>query len=716
MATIYSDQHNPLKALLDIAGKSQDATLLIPDLQRPYVWQPSQVIILIDSLIRGWPFGTLLTWKVKPDDPARELARSFWRVVDRVQEEESEPISMKHPPAAFHMVLDGQQRIQSLLLALGGDGWGFKLLDRQWHEHLSGAKPRGPRGKPHWSLGCLCVDVHALNSEYAKHKRAASIDYTVVLQWVVTDDAIGQSNLSKPATYIEPLPLASKAGGRFVRLARLWEAAPDQGIDNYEAEDIAETILSEHGASEEERGKQKRALGALIMALREVKQTRVTYLELSQYEEAHGNRDVYNDAIVNIFTRLNTAGRTLTREDITFAWLKIGWNTEATENESAKACIDSLTQQLHDLDLPISVEDVISAVSFLWSATFNSGKLLTNNDLMRGDAIRPMAADVSKNWHLVVDAATRISAHAKDRGLRFREHYQSVNALSYLWAWYFLGLHWADQRKLKETEKDALEKRLAAALDKYMDRWLICSQWAGVWASSSATNINKYASGLAACAEAMTKKPDLASAIDALASQMEADLKEIEQAAVNFLSTINADDRQQVRGYYTALWLWNRLDRARWKSAKLALRQKSRRRSSIEVDHIVAWDLWKTKLAELPDTPLTINGTPQGTLAEELSSKVNELGNCMLLEKNFNISKSNVSLKSFLDGVYEFSDKKLELADWAAALDLDMAQVDCMTTSVDRLQELFSARSQLIRNDLEKFIRGTKDRCDLDAA
>jgi Protein of unknown function DUF262 len=213
MATIYGDQHTPLKTLLGSAGKSEDATLLIPDLQRPYVWQPSQVIVLVDSLIRGWPFGTLLTWKVKPDDPARELARFFWCVVDRVSEEEGEQISMKHPPATFRMVLDGQQRIQSLLLALGGDGWGFKLLDRQWHEHLNGAKPRGPRGKAHWSLGCLCVDVPALKVEYAKHRRATSIDYTAVLKWVVTDDANGQSNLAKAATYIEPLPLASRAGG-----------------------------------------------------------------------------------------------------------------------------------------------------------------------------------------------------------------------------------------------------------------------------------------------------------------------------------------------------------------------------------------------------------------------------------------------------------------------------------------------------------------------
>src|SRR5271167_4113526 len=105
MATIYSDQHAPLKELLAMAGKIEDATLLIPDLQRPYIWEPTKVVVLVDSLIRGWPFGTLLTWKVRPDDPVRALARSFWRVVDRTTEDgDGEPISMKHPPAAFQMV------------------------------------------------------------------------------------------------------------------------------------------------------------------------------------------------------------------------------------------------------------------------------------------------------------------------------------------------------------------------------------------------------------------------------------------------------------------------------------------------------------------------------------------------------------------------------------------------------------------------------------
>jgi hypothetical protein len=84
-------------------------------------------------------------------------------------------------------------------------------------------------------------------------------------------------------------------------------------------------------------------------------------------------------------------------------------------------------------------------------------------------------------------------------------------------------------------------------------------------------------------------------------------------------------------------------------------------------------------------------------------------------EKNFNIAKSNSTLKSFLEGVHEFKDHKLELAEWAAALDLDMGHVDCSATPVEALQQLFSARSQKIRSDLEKFIRGASNRIDLDA-
>lgn len=709
MATFYGDQHGPLKDLLGMAGKSQDATLLIPDLQRPYIWEPTQVVVLVDSLIRGWPFGTLLTWKVRQDDPARELARSFWRIVDRTDEGDGELISMKHPPAAFHMVLDGQQRVQSLLLAFGGDGWGFKLFDRRWHEQLSGSKPRGPRGRPHWSLGCLCIDVPALTEAYNRTKRATAVDYTAVLRWVVTDDANGQSKLDKPPTYKDPLERASASTGRFVRLSRLWEAAPEQaGIDSYYAEELASSILEAHGASEALREGQRRPIGALLMALKDVKQTRVTYLEVAEYEEALGPRETYNDAVVNIFTRLNTAGRTLTREDITFAWLKVGWNTASTNSQSAKTCVEELARDLEDLSVPTSVEDVVSAISFVWSVSFNSGRLLKNDDLMKGDAIRPMAANVSENWVLVRESALSVCEHARDRGLRFGEHYQSVNALAYLWAWYFVALRWREEHKLKELDKDSLRKSLGQALDLLMDRWLICSQWAGVWASASAESLSGFATRLAARAQAAAKSLDVASSVAELRQHLESELKDIEQPAVSGMISINADDRREVRAYYTALWVWNRLDQKRWEKARLALRQEGRRQIRLDVDHIVACNLWASKFTALKSN---VGGDAAKNI-DELLPAVNELGNCMLLEKNFNISKSDMPLKQFLEGVHEIREGDFTIEEWAAALDLNMQQVDSASTPVEPLRALFTERTQTIRGDLEQFIRGVRTRVD----
>jgi hypothetical protein len=645
---------------------------------------------------------------------ARDLARSFWRVVDRTDEDGGQPISMKNPPAKFHMVLDGQQRVQSLLLALGGDGWGFKLLDRQWHEHLNGIKPRGPRGKPHWSLGCLCVDIQALAEQYAKTKRVTDVDYNGVLRWVVTDDAYGQSKLEKPESYIEPLPIASRKAGQYVRLARLWEKAPDQaGADAFEAEETATALLNEHGLNSEARQIYSRPIAALLMALKDVKQTRVTYLALSEYNDALGHRDVYNDAVVNIFTRLNTAGRTLTREDITFAWLKIGWNTASTKNESARICIERLREQVEELGVSLATEDVVSAISFIWAVSFNGGRLLSNNDLMKGEAIRPMAKNISEHWAILEEAAIRICQHAKDRRLGFREHYQSVNSLAYLWAWYFIAIQWRQEHHLKELEKDALEKRLATELDALMDRWLICTQWAGVWTNVTTQSISGYATRLADCGRRSPATGDQVGIVDLLRDQLEAELNEIQQAAINGITAMNADDRQQVRAYYTALWIWNRLEATRWDQAKLALRQSSRRQNALEVDHIVAFDLWKSKLEMLPPLQAATDGGGKILTREDAAPRINDLGNCMLLEKNFNISKSNKPLKNFLQDVHEFKNGERTIESWAAPLDLEMSQVDPLNISVESLLDIFTKRTQKIKRDLEDFVRGKTIRIDL---
>jgi hypothetical protein len=135
-----------------------------------------------------------------------------------------------------------------------------------------------------------------------------------------------------------------------------------------------------------------------------------------------------------------------------------------------------------------------------------------------------MAANISDHWSLLEEAAIRICQHARDRRLGFREHYQSVNALAYLWAWYFIATRWRDAHHLRELEKDSFEKRLAAELDTLMDRWLICTQWAGVWTNVTAQTLAGYASRLADSGKSLAALVDLGDVVRALRAQFEAEL------------------------------------------------------------------------------------------------------------------------------------------------------------------------------------------------
>jgi hypothetical protein len=69
MARIYENKEKELHTLLSKAANDSGATVLIPDLQRPDVWSPWQVVLLIDSLLRGlatWHTATLARSSLRP--------------------------------------------------------------------------------------------------------------------------------------------------------------------------------------------------------------------------------------------------------------------------------------------------------------------------------------------------------------------------------------------------------------------------------------------------------------------------------------------------------------------------------------------------------------------------------------------------------------------------------------------------------------------------
>ncbi len=92
--------------------------ILIPSIQRPYVWEPEQIVKLFDSLMRGYPINTFLFWHLEPshlgDWEIYRFVRDF-----RQGDTHNDEASLAKDQAVT-LVLDGQQRLTSLLIGLTG--------------------------------------------------------------------------------------------------------------------------------------------------------------------------------------------------------------------------------------------------------------------------------------------------------------------------------------------------------------------------------------------------------------------------------------------------------------------------------------------------------------------------------------------------------------------------------------------------------------------
>ena len=94
--------------LPNLIPEIENGQIKIPQFQRDFVWSVNQSAELVDSVLRGFPIGSLI----------------YWRTSERLREVRDLG-GLKFPVAnereLVSYVLDGQQRLTSLLAALGGE-------------------------------------------------------------------------------------------------------------------------------------------------------------------------------------------------------------------------------------------------------------------------------------------------------------------------------------------------------------------------------------------------------------------------------------------------------------------------------------------------------------------------------------------------------------------------------------------------------------------
>lgn len=121
--------------LRDLIPELNRGEYAVPEIQRGFVWTNPKIRDLVESIFARYPIGSIVIWKLPKDFATKypQIIRSFSEDLD--------------PKGANYLVIDGQQRLTSLMLlfrekaVLAGD-------ERSIHLFFNAAQPRFELGRP----------------------------------------------------------------------------------------------------------------------------------------------------------------------------------------------------------------------------------------------------------------------------------------------------------------------------------------------------------------------------------------------------------------------------------------------------------------------------------------------------------------------------------------------------------------------------------------
>lgn len=123
--------YKPGDTIQETLDEIHQHNLVLPAIQREFVWRPGQICRLFDSLMQGYPFGTFLYWQVEPENSARFKFYDFVREYHQRDNPHCPPLPPM-PGRQLTAVLDGQQRLTALNIGLRGS-MAWKLPRRWWN-------------------------------------------------------------------------------------------------------------------------------------------------------------------------------------------------------------------------------------------------------------------------------------------------------------------------------------------------------------------------------------------------------------------------------------------------------------------------------------------------------------------------------------------------------------------------------------------------------
>jgi hypothetical protein len=273
--------------------------IFLPALQRKFVWGRYQIELLFDSLMRNYPFGTFLLWKL---DRKKADAYVFYEFLTNY--DERDPYNKRKTGAFSHEeiigVLDGQQRLSSMFIGLMGT-------------HTEKAPYKRRANQSAYETMSLYLNLLSLPYTITTDNRIEEQeDRNFEFRFLKGD--VSKSNTLRRVTDID---------GHFLREEpMLWMKVGDvlKWYEDPEFDQIIEEL------SYERTDLQKKALvdqKRVIKRALETLHRRLHRDELINYFEVA--KDDLED-ILKIFVRVNSGGTVLSKTDLLFSTIVATWD------------------------------------------------------------------------------------------------------------------------------------------------------------------------------------------------------------------------------------------------------------------------------------------------------------------------------------------------------------------------------------------------------
>ncbi len=310
-----------MTTIMGLLNQIENDEAVLPAIQRDFVWSEAQTETLLDSVMRGYPIGIALLWETYDDIQYRSFVRDFRKGMLHTYRE-------NNPPRRIRVVLDGQQRLQSLYIALHGTRDGNAV----YFDVLSGHPSDDSEDERYWFDFLPAAEAEAENTQQEQDAGERD-EYLTPTWWVSVRDLF---------------MMPSKERRDFTK-------------------QLAERLkLSEEDAA---------LLEDNLATFDEVFTRRQNILALSTIDEDLPAGSPYRKTVTDvleIFVRVNREGTSLVRSDLIFSMLKLNWKESA---QGLPEFVDAINNG-NSFEL-----DTDFVVRCLFAVTGLGGKL--NIDLLR---------------------------------------------------------------------------------------------------------------------------------------------------------------------------------------------------------------------------------------------------------------------------------------------------------------------------------------------